>query len=51
MWHCKECGIVGVYKGIIFNDEEKTIFLCYCEECKKEFTVVLSRNESMTINK
>jgi hypothetical protein len=41
-WHCK-CGNTGIYKRIFENDTEKTIFLCYCDSCRKDFKIVRYR--------
>lgn len=35
-WKC-ECGNIGIYRDIQFHDEEKTVYICYCDDCRKEY--------------
>jgi hypothetical protein len=39
-WMHKECGTVGICKGLVYVNKERVEFTCFCDVCRKDYKVI-----------
>jgi hypothetical protein len=45
MWHCKSCGEVAQLLVCNKLDDNLIEIICHCDNCHKDFTIIITKNE------